>query len=251
MIWVRFNQGQWGYQDGETLVETSGLGGSETGRRYPVSQVQLRYPANPSKIVCVGRNYLDHIRELGNDTGQLPAEPGLFLKGPNTLADPGEVVPYPSFSQSFHFEGELALIVGRRMSRVSQQDALEHVFGYTCGLDLTARDRQKTDLQWVRAKAADKFLPLGPWIQTELDPLNAQVQTRVNGELRQNASTQLMIFPVDFLLSYISQYLTLEPGDLVLTGTPEGVGPLQPGDVVEVSIDGIGALTTPIGAVQP
>lgn len=246
MIWVRFNNNQWGRKDGDNILETQGFGGAETGQVFALSQVTLRAPATPSKIVCVGRNYLDHIREMGHDKADLPTEPGVFLKGPNTLADPGEAVAYPSFTQNFHFEGELGLVVGRTMKNVAESDALSYVLGYTCALDLTARDRQKTDLQWVRAKAADKFLPLGPWLQTDLDPTQTVVRTRINGQVRQEASTSLMIFSVAQVLSYVSQFMTLEAGDVVITGTPEGVGPLQKGDQVEVEVEGIGILHTPI-----
>lgn len=246
MLIVRFNHGSWGVLEGEHVIETDGPGGNPTGRQFELQSVRLRAPATPSKIVCVGRNYLDHIREMGNDFGDLPKEPGIFLKGPNTLADPDEAVPYPSFTENLHYEGEMAVIIGRRMKNVSEAEALDCVLGYTCALDLTARDRQKTDLQWVRAKAADKFLPLGPWIETYLDPQNTVLRTYVNGELRQEAHTSLMIFPVAKVLSYVSEFMTLEPGDVVITGTPEGVGPLQRGDRVEVAVEGVGTLHTPI-----
>ncbi|WP_027892520.1 fumarylacetoacetate hydrolase family protein [Calidithermus chliarophilus] len=252
---VRFNEGLWGVLEGETIHETDMPGGNPTGRVFDLGSVRLRAPVAPGKIVCVGRNYLDHIREMGNDTGDLPKEPGLFLKGLNTLADPanparphdsGDAVPYPAFTKSLHYEGELAVVIGDRMKDVPEDDALNHVFGYTCALDVTARDVQRTDLQWVRAKSSDKFLPIGPWVVTSLDPQNTMLRTYVNGELRQEAHTSLMIFPVAKVLSYISQFMTLEPGDVVLTGTPEGVGELKPGDQVEVAIEGIGALHTRI-----
>ncbi|MFC4452643.1 fumarylacetoacetate hydrolase family protein [Deinococcus sonorensis] len=240
----------WGQLDHtDTVHVTAGMQGEPTGETFPLSAVSLLAPAEPTKIVCVGRNYLDHIRELGNmlPDNSLPQEPGLFLKGPNTLAEPGGTVAYPEWTQSFHYEGELALVIGQVARELTPETALDAVLGYTCGLDLTARDLQKTDLQWVRAKAADRFCPLGPWIETELDPTDLQVQTRVNGQTRQNGRTAQMIFDVRQILTYVTRYLTLEPGDVVLTGTPDGVGPLQPGDVVEVEVQGIGVLTTPIG----
>lgn len=246
MLIVRFNQGGWGVLEGEYVIETDGPGGNPTGRQFELPSVRLRAPATPSKIVCVGRNYLDHIKEMGNDSGDLPKEPGIFLKGPNTLADPDEAVPYPHFTENLHYEGELAVIIGRRMKNVSESEALDGVLGYTCALDLTARDRQKTDLQWVRAKSADKFLPLGPWIETHLDPQDTVLRTYVNGELRQEAHTSLMIFQVAKVLAYVSEFMTLEPGDVLITGTPEGVGPLQRGDRVEVAIEGVGTLHTRI-----
>ncbi len=253
---VRFGAGQWGVLEGETIHETDGPAGNPTGRHFDLGGVTLLAPATPSKIVCVGRNYLDHIKEMGNDAQDLPKEPGLFLKGPNALAHPanparpeqsGDVVPYPSFTNLLHYEGELAVVIERRMKNVPESEALEHVLGYTCALDVTARDKQKTDLQWVRAKSADKFCPLGPWLVTSLEPQNTTLRTYVNGELRQEAHTSQMIFPVAKILSYISSFMTLEPGDVVLTGTPEGVGELKPGDHVEVAIEGIGDLHTRIG----
>jgi 2-keto-4-pentenoate hydratase/2-oxohepta-3-ene-1,7-dioic acid hydratase in catechol pathway len=253
---VRFGAGRWGILEGEMIRETDGPAGNPTGNRYDLGGVTLLAPATPTKIVCVGRNYLDHIKEMGHDTS-LPEEPGLFLKGPNALAHPanparpnqsGDAVPYPSFTQLLHYEGELAVVIERRMQKVSEEEALDYVLGYTCALDVTARDKQKTDLQWVRAKSADKFCPLGPWLVTSLDPQNTTLRTYVNGDLRQEAHTSLMIFPVARILSYISGFMTLEPGDVVLTGTPEGVGELKRGDQVEVAIEGIGDLHTRIAS---
>ncbi|GHF57283.1 2-keto-4-pentenoate hydratase/2-oxohepta-3-ene-1,7-dioic acid hydratase in catechol pathway [Deinococcus metalli] len=238
---------QWGQLDDHTVHLTTGMTGERTGQSVPLDPAALLAPAEPTKIVCVGRNYLDHIRELGNDTGDLPKEPGIFLKGPNALAEPGGAVDRPEWSQNFHFEGELALVIGTRASQLTPDTALAHVAGYTCGLDLTARDLQKTDLQWFRAKAADRFCPLGPWLETEFDPADVRVTTRVNGEVKQDSRTSHMIFDVPAILTYVTRFVTLEPGDVVLTGTPEGVGPLQSGDTVEVEVEGIGVLTTPIG----
>jgi 2-keto-4-pentenoate hydratase/2-oxohepta-3-ene-1,7-dioic acid hydratase in catechol pathway len=240
-------QARWGELSGDRIHFVDGLGGARTGEEVPLAGAALLPPAEPTKIVCVGRNYLDHIRELGNDKGDLPGEPGLFLKGPNALAEPGGTVDRPDWTQNFHFEGELALVIGQRAAHLTPENALAHVAGYTCGLDLTARDLQKTDLQWFRAKAADRFCPLGPWLETELDPADLCVQTRVNGETKQDSSTSLMIFGVVDILTYVTRFVTLEPGDVVLTGTPEGVGPLQSGDTVEVEVEGIGVLTTHIG----
>ncbi|MPY65673.1 fumarylacetoacetate hydrolase family protein [Deinococcus sp. SDU3-2] len=238
---------QWGQVAGDTVHLTRGMGGERTGETAPLSGTRLLAPAEPSKIVCVGRNYVNHIKELGNDTGELPKEPGIFLKGPNALAAEGETVAYPEWTENFHFEGELALVIGQQARDLTPENALEHVAGYTCGLDLTARDRQKTDLQWFRAKAADRFCPLGPWLETALDPSDVRVVTRVNGETRQDGRTSHMIFDVPTILTYLTRYVTLEPGDVVLTGTPEGVGPLSRGDAVEVEVEGVGVLTTRIG----
>ncbi|MVN89255.1 DUF2437 domain-containing protein [Deinococcus sp. HMF7620] len=241
-------QGQpcWGELEGETVHLRAGMLGPRTGEAAPYTPAALLAPAEPSKIVCVGRNYLDHIRELGNDAVGLPTEPGIFLKGPNALAEPGGAVTRPDWTENFHFEGELAAVIGTRASHLSPETALSAVAGYTCGLDLTARDLQKTDLQWFRAKAADRFCPLGPQLVTDLDPRDLRVQTRVNGEIRQDSHTSHMIFDLPAILTYITRYVTLEPGDVVLTGTPEGVGPLERGDVVEVEVQGVGVLRTPI-----
>lgn len=240
-------QPAWGELQGQTIHLTRGMGGPRTGAELPLGSARLLAPAEPTKIVCVGRNYLDHIRELGNDTGDLPKEPGIFLKGPNALAEPGGTVASPDWTENFHFEGELALVIGQQARNLTLENALSHVAGYTCGLDLTARDLQKTDLQWFRAKAADRFCPLGPWLETDFDPRDVRVQTRVNGAPRQDGRTSHMIFPVVDILVYLTRFVTLEPGDVVLTGTPEGVGPLESGDTVEVEVEGIGVLTTHIG----
>ncbi|GAA5532666.1 fumarylacetoacetate hydrolase family protein [Deinococcus aluminii] len=247
---VRIQYGEaprWGQIEGDTIHLTDGMGGEPTGETVPLEGARLLAPAEPTKIVCVGRNYLDHIKELGNDTGDLPSEPGIFLKGPNALAEPGGTVQYPDWTQNFHFEGELALVIGQQARDLRPDTALSAVLGYTCGLDLTARDLQKQDLQWFRAKAADRFCPLGPWLETDLDPTDLRVQTRVNGELRQDGRTSHMIFDVVQILTYLTRYVTLEPGDVVLTGTPEGVGALHRGDTVEVEVEGIGTLVTHIG----
>ncbi len=245
---VRFTVGsnppQWGELDGETVYALTISSLRRTGLSWSRTSVKLLVPAEPTKIVCVGRNYVAHAQELGND---VPTEPGLFLKAPNTLTVSGDTVNYPSWSENFNFEGELGLVIKKRASKITREDALKHVLGYTCALDLTARDRQKTDLQWFRAKSSDKFLPLGPWLETKLDPADVRVQTRINGETRQDGRTSLMIFSVPVVLEYITQFVTLEAGDVVITGTPEGVGPLAPGDKVEVEVEGIGVLETKIG----
>lgn len=244
---------QWGRLEGETVHLLSGSLRSgaleETGETVPLSTTQLLPPAEPTKIICVGRNYADHIREMGHagsGGGDLPLEPGIFLKGPNALAEAGGAVTYPAWSENFHFEGELALVIGQRAKNLSASEALGAVLGYTCALDLTARDKQREDLQWFRAKAADRFCPIGPWLETELNPTDLHIQTRVNGAVVQDSRTSHMIFDAVQVLVYVSRYVTLEPGDVVLTGTPEGVGPLQRGDRVEVEIEGIGVLETHI-----
>lgn len=234
----------WGVLEGDSIRVTDGLGGDFTGDRFPLAKVSLKAPAEAPKIVCVGKNYVDPAKPAPAD--ELPKEPGLFLKAANALADPEQPLPYPSFTKELAFEGELAVVIGRMMKKVRESDALDYVLGYSCAIDITAKDCQKADLQWVRAKSADRFCPLGPWIETDLSPQNVMLRTRINGEVRQESSTAHMIFPVAFILSYISSFMTLLSGDVVLTGTPKGAGPLQRGDVIEVSIEGIGTLKTPV-----
>ena len=234
---------RWGELNGGYIEELSGMMGIPTGNHVPLSDVSLLPPCEPQNIVCVGRNYVGHIRELGNLTGQdLPQEPGLFLKGTNTISGTGDDIPYPSFTNNLHYEGELAVVISRTMRNITPDEATEYILGYTGALDITARDVQRSDLQWVRAKSADGFCPIGPWIETELDPANVRIQTRVNGEVRQDGTTADMIFPVPEILAYISSFMTLQPGDVVLTGTPEGVGTITSGDEIELEIEGIGTL---------
>lgn len=207
----------------------------------PLSQAELLPPVTPSKIVCVGRNYRDHVKEMGGD---LPSEPLLFFKPVSALLKPNGVVRMPRDSARVDFEGELALVIGRRVRKLKMKDWRTAVRGYTLANDVTARDLQKTDGQWTRAKGFDTFCPVGPWISDELDPEKGLViETRVNGEVRQRASTVDFIFPISELLAYITSAITLEAGDLVLTGTPSGVGALKTGDCVEVNISGLGILT--------
>ena len=206
----------------------------------PLSAAELLAPVTPSKIVCVGRNYRDHVKELGNE---MPAEPLLFLKAPSSLLSPGGVVRMPAVSARVDFEGELALVIGRRVRNLKEEDWRSAVRGYTVANDVTARDLQNKDGQWSRAKGFDTFCPVGPVVSDELDPeAGLTLETRVTGEPRQHGSTLDFIFPIPKLLAYITAAMTLEPGDLVLTGTPAGVGPLKAGDRVEVSIAGLGTL---------
>ena len=198
-----------------------------------------------SKIMCVGRNYAAHVRELNHE---MPSEPLIFSKPPSSLLAPGGEIVRPSISQRVDYEGELGVIIGRRCHRMQEgESAKDYILGYTIVNDVTARDLQNKDGQWTRAKGFDTFCPFGPIITTELEPWNGiAVQTRVNGELRQDGNTRDMMFSIDRIVQHISQFCTLLPGDLIATGTPEGVGPLQNGDVVEVSIDGIGTLRNPV-----
>jgi 2-keto-4-pentenoate hydratase/2-oxohepta-3-ene-1,7-dioic acid hydratase in catechol pathway len=207
----------------------------------PLEAAELLPPVKPSKIICVGRNYRDHAKELGNE---VPAEPLLFFKPPSSLLAPGGIVRMPAVSARVDFEGELALVVGRRASRLAPDaDWRSYIRGYTLANDVTARDLQKKDGQWTRAKGFDTFCPVGPIVSDEVDfDAGLTVETRVNGELRQHGSTLDFIFSVPELLTYITAAITLEPGDLLLTGTPSGVGPIQPDDRVEVSVSGLGVL---------
>lgn len=201
-------------------------------------------PCAPTKIVAVGLNYLSHAEEMGS---RLPAEPVLFLKPPSSVVGHRDNVVYPRhLSLEVDYEGELALVIGRRGSNIPRGQVFDYVFGYTCANDVTARDLQRRDNQWTRAKGFDTFCPLGPAIAVHVEASCLTITTRVNDQIRQRASTSEMIFPVDVLVSYISQVMTLEPGDVVLTGTPAGVGELQPGDLVEVEIEGVGTLTNPV-----
>ncbi|MBP9898644.1 MAG: fumarylacetoacetate hydrolase family protein [Gemmatimonadales bacterium] len=193
----------------------------------------------PSKIVCVGRNYAAHAKELGNE---IPKNPMLFFKPPSALLEPGGTIVIPSVSQQVEYEAEIGVVIGTRASKVSAADAMTYVRGFTCGNDVTCRDLQKPDGQWGRAKGFDTFCPVGPVVAEGLDWTRLEVIGRVNGEERQRAPVSDMIFSIPVLIEYISGIMTLEPGDLILTGTPEGVGRLHPGDVVEVEIPGVGIL---------
>jgi 2-keto-4-pentenoate hydratase/2-oxohepta-3-ene-1,7-dioic acid hydratase in catechol pathway len=212
----------------------------ETTTSFPQTEVKQLVPVVPSKIVCVGRNYREHAAELGN---KMPEEPLLFLKAPSALIASGESIELPRASQQVEHEGELGVVIGRVARNLSQdENPLDYVFGYTCVNDVTARDLQRKDVQFTRGKSFDTFCPVGPWIDTEIDPTNATVTTRLNDEIKQQGNTGDMAFPVAFLIRYISEIMTLYPGDLIATGTPAGVSPMKPGDVVEVEVAGIGVL---------
>lgn len=204
------------------------------------SSADLRAPVRPSKIVCIGRNYAAHAKELGND---VPKEPLLFLKAPSAIVGPGGAIVLPKESAKVEHEAELGVIIGRRVKRATRENALDAVYGYTAVCDVTARDLQKSDGQWSRAKGFDTFCPVGPWIETELDPKDLEVTCVVDGVVKQKGRTSQMIFDVPALIAYISAAMTLEPGDLIVTGTPEGVGPLAGGNKVTVGVEGIGELT--------
>jgi 2-keto-4-pentenoate hydratase/2-oxohepta-3-ene-1,7-dioic acid hydratase in catechol pathway len=215
-----------------------------TGERLQLADVRLLAPVIPrSKVVCVGRNYAAHAQELGND---VPEQPLIFLKPNTSVIGPRDGIVYPEQTSDLNFEGELAIVIGRICRDLPRERANEVIFGYTVANDVTARDLQKTDGQWARAKGYDTFCPLGPWISTELDASDLRVTTELNGEPKQDGRTSQFIFDIPEVLAYITSFTTLLPGDVVLTGTPAGVGPMLPGDEVSVSVEGIGTLTNKV-----
>lgn len=218
-----------------------------TGERVQLADVRLVAPVIPrSKIVAIGRNYAAHAAELGNE---VPAEPLMFLKPNTSVIGPGEPIVHPTASNHVDYEGELAVVIGRICRNVPVERAPEVIFGYTCANDISARDFQRSDGQWTRAKGFDTFCPLGPWIVTHLSVEEAsdlQIRTRLNGELRQNSTTGMLYHSIPDLIAHVSSVMTLLPGDVILTGTPEGVGQIRPGDTVEVEISRIGSLANPV-----
>jgi 2-keto-4-pentenoate hydratase/2-oxohepta-3-ene-1,7-dioic acid hydratase in catechol pathway len=218
----------------------------DASQRFPLDELRLLTPCVPTKIVCVGRNYREHAAELGNE---MPSEPLLFLKAPSSVIAHEESIRLPAYSVRVEHEGELAVVIGRAARAISDdENPLDYVLGYTCLNDVTARDLQRKDGQFTRAKSFDTFCPFGPHIVTEIDPLDLQVETRVNGEVRQRGRTSEMAFSVPFLVRYVSRMMTLEPCDLISTGTPAGVGPLRDGDTVEVEVEQVGTLRNRVAA---
>jgi len=241
-------EARFGLVDGPELVVFKGhplfSNYETTGERIPLKDVQLLPPTLPtSKIVCIGKNYADHAAEMG---GEAPAEPLIFLKPSTSLIGHGETIVRPAISEQVDFEGELAVVIGAFAKDVSEADALDYVWGYTIANDVTARDIQAKDGQWTRAKGFDTFCPLGPWIETEFDLDGQTLETRVDGDLRQHASIDLLIHKVPRIIQHVSQAMTLLPGDVILTGTPAGIGAMESGQVVEISIEGIGSLSNPV-----
>jgi 2-keto-4-pentenoate hydratase/2-oxohepta-3-ene-1,7-dioic acid hydratase in catechol pathway len=229
------------FADGQTFEALPSL---RTESSLPLADVKLLAPVAPSKIVCVGRNYREHAAELGN---KMPDEPLLFLKAPSALIANGDCIQLPPQSQQVEHEGELGVVIGRAARNLTEdEDPLNYVMGYTCVNDVTARDLQRKDVQFTRAKSFDTFCPVGPFIVSDVNPLNLSVTTRVNGVVKQNGNTADMAFSVPFLIRYIAGIMTLNPGDLIATGTPAGVSPMKYGDVVEVEVEGIGVLRNPI-----
>jgi 2-keto-4-pentenoate hydratase/2-oxohepta-3-ene-1,7-dioic acid hydratase in catechol pathway len=209
----------------------------------PLTSVKLLAPVQPSKIICIGRNYAEHARERDVE---VPKAPLIFMKPPSSINNPDEAIILPPQSQQVEHEAELVVVIGKRAHNVTVEAAQDYVFGYTLGNDVTARDLQHSDGQWTRAKGFDTFCPFGPWVDTEFDPSDVIISCRVNGQPRQMASTRDMIFNISMLIAFITSVMTLEPGDLIFTGTPAGVGPLKDGDEVVVEIEGLGKLDNPV-----
>jgi len=232
----------YGVIDGGTVLAVKGTpfrSLNYSGVTYPLASVKLLAPCAPSKIVCLGVNYHGHAREMGHS---IPSSPLIFLKPSTAVIGPDADIIYPPSSHRVDYEAELAVVVKKSGWRISLKNAHEHIFGYTCFNDITARDLQKIDGQWTRAKSFDTFAGVGPWIETEVDPSAVNVETYLNSERKQHGNTSDLIYQVDFLVHFISHVMTLLPGDIIATGTPSGIGPMQPGDTVEIRIEGIGSL---------
>ena len=239
----------WGVGQGDRVLSAAGTpfvdlvpGDDAIGK---LADLELLAPADPSKIICVGRNYRDHAAEFANP---VPDQPLLFMKPPSSVIGPGGAIEYPELSKRVDPEGELVLVIGREAHRVPAERAMEVIGGYTCGNDVTARDIQKSDEQWTRGKGFHTFCPIGPWIETELDPGDLRVTCTVNGEVRQDGRTSELIFGIPFLIEYITRFTKLLPGDLVMTGTPGGVAPIEVGDTVAIEVEGIGVLENTVVA---
>jgi 2-keto-4-pentenoate hydratase/2-oxohepta-3-ene-1,7-dioic acid hydratase in catechol pathway len=236
----------YGIVDGDQVIEIEGSIFGEfkpTNKKYPLPTVHLLAPCQPSKMLCFGLNYALHAAEAKLE---IPKTPILFLKAPSSIIGPGETIVLPDHQNRIDYEAELTIVMKDVTKGVSPDDALKHVLGYTCGNDVSHRPYQHGDGQWCRAKSFDTFGPLGPWIVTDINPSNLAIQTFVNGQMKQNSNTNDLIFNVPFLISWLSQCMTLLPGDVIMTGTPSGVGRLKTGDVVDVVIEGIGKLSNPV-----
>jgi 2-keto-4-pentenoate hydratase/2-oxohepta-3-ene-1,7-dioic acid hydratase in catechol pathway len=244
---------RYGIERGDHLERWSDApwrGGAAEGRRDEPGLPRLA-PCEPTKVICIGLNYVEHVREsltVVPGTTAPPAEPVFFFKPPSAVIGPGAAIVRPLGVERLDPEGEMALVIGRRARRVAEERALEHLAGVTCFNDVSARDWQKRDGQWSRAKGSDTFAPLGPCVALGLDPRDLLLETRVNGECRQRARTRELHFGPAFLVSWLSRHVTLEPGDVIATGTPAGIAPIVPGDVVSVTVEGVGTLTNPVEA---
>ncbi len=247
--YVRFSTSEdanpwYGYVEGETVHAMDGapwLESRSTGKTFNLGEVKLEAPVEPSKIVCIGLNYHAHV-QASQSADEAPEYPLIFLKPSSSIIGPGEKIVHPEASQRVDYEAELGLVIGKRAKNVSEAEAEDYIFGFTCVNDVTARDLQKKDGQWSRAKGFDTFCPVGPWIVTELNYRDVLVEGILNGEIKQSGRTSLMIFNIPFLISYLSSIMTLNPGDLIPTGTPAGIAPMKSGDEIEVKIEDIGSL---------
>jgi len=248
MKFLRFKQGNFisqGILKGETIQPIEGNIFDQfriTEKSINLQDVELLNPLNPGKIIVVGLNYSDHVGEL-NFAAKLPDEPITFLVSNTAVIGPNGTIKLNSYEHRVDHECELVAVIGKECTNVTEEEALDYVFGFTCGNDVSDRDLQNKDGQWTRGKSFPTFKPIGPWIETDLDPNNLKIQTFVNGEIRQDSTTKHMIFPTAKLVSFLSGFMTLYPGDIIMTGTPEGVSPIKKGDTVEVKIEGIGTLT--------
>jgi len=238
----------WGIFEEDNIAEITAnpaCGFEKTGNYYNLSQIILLAPVEPSKIICVGLNYRDHVKESQSAT-EVPESPVLFMKPPSALIGPGEKIIHPEISNRVDYEAELGIVIGRTCYQVAEVEAEDYIFGFTCANDVTARDLQKSDKQWTRGKGFDSFCPVGPWIINNLAYGDLSIESYLNGDLKQSARTSMMIFSVPFLIAFISKVMTLNPGDLIMTGTPAGVSPMKPGDRIEVRIEGIGSLVNDV-----
>ncbi|QII06660.1 fumarylacetoacetate hydrolase family protein [Rhodococcoides fascians A25f] len=246
--------------DGVAFVSIEGEGDSQTakeiaehpfgtptftGRSWPLADVRLLAPILASKVIAIGKNYAAHAAEMG---GEAPKDPVIFIKPNTSIVGPGAAIVLPSSSSEVHYEGELAIVIGRPCKDVPASKAYEVVLGYTVANDVSARDHQKNDGQWTRAKGHDTFCPLGPWIETSLDPSDLEIKTEVDGVVKQRSRTSLLLHDIPKIIEWVSAVMTLLPGDVILTGTPEGVGPIVDGDSVSITVEGIGTLTNPVAA---
>ncbi|MCA1960128.1 MAG: fumarylacetoacetate hydrolase family protein [Desulfomonile sp.] len=233
-----------GRLEADRIIPLDGTGAEQS---YSLADVRLLAPVSPTKVVAIGLNYRDHAEEVRLP---IPEEPLLFIKPPSSVIGPEEPILMPPQSARVDYEAELAVVIGKQARRVPRDRAAEHILGYTCLNDVTARDLQKRDGQWTRAKGFDTFCPIGPWVETEVDPSDLAIELYLNGERKQASRTSMLIFPVDRLVEFVSSVMTLEPGDIIATGTTSGIGPMKAGDSVEVRIEGIGSLNNPVNTVN-
>ncbi len=242
----------WGVLNGDTVKRLKGEPYEELlldGREYSLEKVVLSAPALPSKVVCVGKNYYDHCEELKDELGDEahPQTPILFIKPSTSIIGNGDIIKYPSVSNRVDYEAELAIVIKKEAKNVKKENAHEYILGYTCLNDVTARDIQKKEGQWTRAKSMDTFCPIGPFIETEFDANEKRITARLNGETKQDSNTSLMMHKVDSIIEFITSTMTLLKGDIIATGTPSGIGEMKKGDVIEIEIEGIGTLKNTVG----